>query len=69
MKVLRIGVDATEEASYLIAAHKGRTGRVSSITKAYDPRRDGARIELYEEVLAHCKANKPALWQTKFKDV
>jgi hypothetical protein len=64
-----VGVDVIAEASYLIAAHKKRKGRLSSITKAYDLRSDAVRIELYREVLAYWRANKPLLWRTRFKDV
>ena len=64
-----IGVDVTAELSYIIAAHRVRTARVSSIAKTYCLRDDAVKIGLYEEVLSYWDANRPALQRTQFKDV
>lgn len=64
-----IGVDVAAELSYLVAAHRPRTAKVSTIAKDYCLRDDAVKIRLYEEVLSYWEANRPALQRTQFKDV
>lgn len=64
-----IGVDIHAEESFLVAAHRARRAKVSSIAKAYGLRDDAVRIRPYEEVLSYWDANRPALQRTQFKDV
>ena len=64
-----IGVDVSAETSYILAAHRRRAARVSSMTKAYCLRDDAVKIGLYREVLGFWQANRPTLRQTGFKDV
>jgi hypothetical protein len=64
-----IGVDVVEETSYLVAAHKKRKARVSSITRAYGLNDDGIKIRLYKEVLLFWRTNRPILRRTQLRDV
>jgi hypothetical protein len=64
-----IGVDVIAARSYVVAAHRPRTTKVSSITKTYCLSDDAVKIGLYEEVLSYWEANRPALQRTRFKDV
>jgi hypothetical protein len=64
-----IGVDVGTESTYLVAAHRRRTAPVSSMTTAYRLADEGVIIDLYKEVVAFWKSNRPILQQTRFKDV
>ncbi len=64
-----VGVDVIAEVAYLVAAYRPRNARVSSMTRAYSLRDDSVKIEVFREVLAFWKANRPILQQTRFQDV
>ncbi len=64
-----IGVDVIAETSYLVAAYKTRSARVSSIAKTYCLQDEGVKIKLYREVLDFWKSNRPSFRWTNFKDV
>lgn len=63
-----IGVDVSSETAYVVAAHRHHKKSLSTITKDYCLRDDAVRIQLYKEVLAFWKSNRPMLQQTRFKD-
>jgi hypothetical protein len=64
-----IGVDVNAEASYLVAAYRTRANDVSSITRAFPLADPIVKMNLYQEVLAFWRANRPLLQRTQFKDV
>jgi hypothetical protein len=64
-----IGVDVKSGDSYIVAAHRRRQARVSSITRGFPLRSDAVKLALYEEVADFWSANGRTLWQTRFGDV
>ncbi|HLL81118.1 MAG TPA: DUF4365 domain-containing protein [Longimicrobium sp.] len=64
-----IGVDVRSENSYIVAAHRRRSSRVSSITREYPLRSDAVRAGLYQEVDSFWRASRHALRHTRFRDV
>jgi hypothetical protein len=64
-----VGVDVRSESSYIVAAHRRRSSRVSSITREYPLRSDAVRTGLYQEVESFWRASRRALRHTRFQDV
>ena len=64
-----IGVDLVTEASFLVAADRGRRARVPGITRAYPLADDRVKIGLYREVSAFWAAHKSLRTRTGFRDV
>ena len=64
-----VGVDIVTETSYLVSAHRRRSGGISGISKGYCLRDDAVKIGLYQEVLRFWQIKRPQLRQTRFHDV
>jgi hypothetical protein len=64
-----VGVDVNRRATYIVAAHRRRGSRVSSITRAFPLGSDAVKVALHDEVAEYWKANGRTLWNTRFRDV
>ncbi|HEX8670811.1 MAG TPA: hypothetical protein VF710_02940 [Longimicrobium sp.] len=64
-----VGVDVNRRATYIVAAHRPRRARVSSITRAFPLGSEAVKLALYDEVAEFWKANRRTHWNTRFRDV
>lgn len=64
-----VGVDVNRRATYIVAAHRRRTAKVSSITREFPLGSDAVKLALHDEVAEYWKANGRTLWNTRFRDV
>jgi hypothetical protein len=64
-----IGVDVNRRVTYIVAAHRRRSARVSSITRAFPLGSDAVKLALHGEVAEFWKANRRTHWNTRFRDV
>jgi hypothetical protein len=64
------GVDVPRETSYVVAAYRPRTSRLSSVSKAFGLRDDAVKIGLYKEVIEYLKNHrKHSSSRTNFNDI